>query len=185
MKWERRGGRTTVRLERLEIANADVAGDVTGTYRTLANGPGEIDMVARASRGDARQIHRYLPRAIDPATRDWLRTRSWAARPPKRASRSPATSPSFLPERKGGKLLLDTKAKAVTLAYADGWPPIDAIDASVRIEGTHLTVDAARGRVHGVEVGRTRVEISDLALDHPLLRVGGEERDRLRASSVT
>ena len=45
---------------------------------------------------------------------------------------------------------------------------------TVRIEGTRLTVDAARGRVHGVDIGRTRVEIADLAPDHPLLRIGGE-----------
>ena len=37
-----------------------------------AQGPGEIEIVAHASRGDARQIHRYLPRSIDEATRRWL-----------------------------------------------------------------------------------------------------------------
>ncbi len=175
VKWERREGRTTVRLERLEIANADVAGDVTGTYRTLARGPGEIDMVARAARGDARQIHRYLPRSIDPATRDWLRDALIGGTAAETRFTLAGNLAEFpFPNGKGGKLLLDTKAKGVTLAYADGWPPIDAIDANVRIEGTRLTVDAARGRVHGVDIGRTRVEISDLALDHPLLRIGGE-----------
>ncbi len=175
VKWERRDGRTTVRLEQLDIANADVAGEVTGTYRTLAHGPGEVDMVARASRGDARQIHRYLPRTIDPDTREWLRVAladGTAAETRFTLTGDLAEFP--FPNGKGGKLVLDTKAKAVTLAYADGWPPIDAIDADVRIEGTRLTVDAARGRVHGVEIGRTRAEISDLARDHPLLRIDGE-----------
>ena len=35
----------------------------------------------------------------------------------------------------------------MTLAYAEGWPAIEAIDADVRIEGTRLTIDATRGRV--------------------------------------
>jgi uncharacterized protein (TIGR02099 family) len=175
VKWEHRDGATTVRLEKLEIANADVAGDVTGTYRTLAVGPGEVDIVARASRGEARQIHRYLPRTIDEATRDWLRTSLLAGAAAETRFKLTGNLADFpFPNGKGGMLSLSTKAKAVTLDYADGWPPIVAIDADVRIEGTQLTVDGARGRVHSVEIGRTHVEINDLDADHPLLRVDGE-----------
>ena len=46
----------------------------SGTYRTNARGPGEIDVTAQASRADARKVYLYLPRAIDDATRKWLRT---------------------------------------------------------------------------------------------------------------
>jgi hypothetical protein len=52
-----------VKIERLDIGNADITGDVTGTYRTLPTGPGEIDIVARASRGSAKEAHRTA--AID------------------------------------------------------------------------------------------------------------------------
>ena len=175
VKWERRDGATTVRLEQLEIANADVAGDVKGTYRTHASGPGEVDIVARASRGDARQIHRYLPRSIDPATRDWLREALVGGTAGETRFKLAGNLADFpFPKGKGGTLVLDTRAKAVTLAYADGWPPIEGIDADVRIEGTRLTVDGARGRVNSVEIGRTQVEIPDLAADRPLLRIKGE-----------
>ena len=60
------------------------------------------------------------------------------------------------------------------LAYAEGWPAIDAIDADVRIDGTRLQVDAARGRVNGVEIGKTHVEIPDFAAHAPMLRIEGE-----------
>jgi uncharacterized protein YhdP len=46
VKWERRDGTTKVKLEQLEIANADISGGASGTYRTLARGPGEIEIVA-------------------------------------------------------------------------------------------------------------------------------------------
>ena len=175
VKWERRDGETKVRVEQLEIVNADVAGEVAGTYRTLADGPGEIELVARASRGDARQIHRYLPRSIDDATREWLRTAlvgGTAADTRLKIAGNLADFP--FANGKGGKLTFSTKASAVTLAYANGWPPIDAIDGEVRIDGARLTVVAARGRVHGVEIGRTRVEIPDLAAKVPQLRIDGE-----------
>ena len=75
VKWEHREGKTVVRVEQLEFANGDAAGGGSGTYRTTVKGPGEIDLVAHASRGDARQIYRYLPRSIDETTRHWLQDR--------------------------------------------------------------------------------------------------------------
>ncbi len=93
-------------------------------------------MVARASRGDARQIHRYLPRSIDPATRDWLRAALVGGTAAETRFTLAGNLAEFpFPNGKGGKLLLDTKAKGVTLAYADGWPPIDAIDAECADRG--------------------------------------------------
>ncbi len=74
VKWERRDGKTAVRIEQFEFANADAAGSASGTYRTSPEGPGEIDITAQASRFDARQVYAYLPRVIDDATRHWLRT---------------------------------------------------------------------------------------------------------------
>ncbi len=73
IKWEQRDGSTKVKVERLEVGNADVTGDATGTYRTLPTGPGEIEVVAHAARGSAREAYRYLPRSIDQATGGWLR----------------------------------------------------------------------------------------------------------------
>ena len=63
VKWDRRDGKTAVRIEQFEFANADAAGSATGTYRTSAQGPGEIDLAAQASRIEARHVHSYLSNA--------------------------------------------------------------------------------------------------------------------------
>ncbi len=175
VKWEHRDGGTKVILERLEIANADISGGASGTYRSPASGPGEIEIVAHAARGDARQIHRYLPRAIDAPTRHWLETALVDGSAVDARLKIAGHLVDFpFANGKGGKLTFTTKAKAVRLAYTEGWPAIDAIDADVRIDGTRLTVDAARGRVNSVEIGKTRVEIPDFAAPVPLLRIDGE-----------
>ena len=174
-KWEHRDGGTTVRVEQLEIANPDVAGELAGTYRTLANGPGEVEIVARASRGDARNVYRYLPRSIDDATRNWLRSALVGGSAADARLKIAGNLADFpFATGQGGKLTFSVKANAVTLAYAEGWPPIEAIDGDIRIDGARLTIAAARGRAHGVEIGRTRVEIPDLAAKVPLLRIDGE-----------
>ena len=175
IKWERRDGSTKVKVERFEVANADMAGDATGTYRTLPTGPGEIEVVAHASRGSVRQAHRYLPRSIDAAAGGWLSAALVDGNVVDARLKIAGNLAEFpFANGKGGKLTFAAKAKGVRLAYAQSWPAIDAIDADVRIDGTRLQVDAARGRVNGVEIGSTRAEIPDFAAAAPMLRIDGE-----------
>lgn len=175
LKWERRDGKTSVRIEQLEFANADATVTASGTFRTSGHGPGEIDLVAHASRIEAEHVHRYIPRSIDQETRNWLRT-SLTAGFASDARLKVAGNVADFPfaKGKGGHFMLTTKAKGVTLAFAEGWPPIEAIDGDVRIDGSRLRIDAARGRATGVDIGKTRAEIEDLALDHPLLKIDGD-----------
>ena len=72
-KWERAGGDLSVRLDDVQYANAHLAGTAHGTWKSTPKGPGEIDLTARLSRADARQVHRYLPNVIGSDTRIWLR----------------------------------------------------------------------------------------------------------------
>jgi uncharacterized protein (TIGR02099 family) len=175
VKWERREGMTAVRIEQLDFVNADATGSASGTYRTTGQGHGEIDIIAQASRVDARQVHRYLPRSINDATRIWLRT-ALAAGSASEARLKIAGNAAEFPfvNGKAGQLVITAKAKGVTLAYAEGWPPIEAIDGDVRIDGARLRIDAVRGQVLGVDIGKTHAEIDNLAADHPLLGISGD-----------
>ncbi|HVN35790.1 MAG TPA: YhdP family protein [Casimicrobiaceae bacterium] len=174
-RWERRDGRTAVRVEQFDFANADATGSATGSYRTGAQGPGEIDITAQVSRVDGRHVYTYLPRVINDATRNWLRT-ALAAGTAADARLKLAGNLAQFPfaNGKGGQFLVTAKAKGVTLAYADGWPAIEAIDADLRFEGTRMRIDATRGRAFGVDVAKARAEIADIVADHPLLVITGE-----------
>ncbi len=174
-KWERREGRTAVRVEQFEFANADAAGSASGTYRTTAQGPGEIDITAQVSRVDARHVYAYLPRVIDDPTRRWLRT-SLTAGVGADARLKLAGNLTQFPfvNGKGGQFVVTAKARGVTLSYAPSWPAIEAIDADLRFEGTRMKIDATRGRAFGVDIAKARAEIADVIADHPLLTIEGE-----------
>src|SRR6185369_6736153 len=73
LRWERMGDRTRVDLQRLEFANPHAAGNVSGTYRTLPRGPGEVDLTAQLSRGDPREVYLYLPNAVHEGARAWIK----------------------------------------------------------------------------------------------------------------
>ena len=175
VKWERREGTTRVRVEQFEIANADISGGASGTYRTLPSGPGEIEIVAHATRGDARQIHRYLPKGVDEATRRWLSTALLTGTAVDSRLKIAGNLADFpFAHGKGSKLTFTTRAKGVTLAHNEGWPAIEAIDAEVRIDGARLSIEASHGSVYGVDIAKTRVEIADMGVHPALLRIDGE-----------
>ncbi|HET7098332.1 MAG TPA: YhdP family protein [Casimicrobiaceae bacterium] len=174
-KWERREGRTAVRIDQFDFANPDATGSATGTYRTTAHGPGEIDITAQVSRVDGRHVYVYLPRVIDDATRRWLRTSLVAGTAADARLKLAGNLTQFpFANGNGGQFLVTAKAKGVTLAYADGWPAIEAIDADLRFEGTRMRIDGTRGRVFGVDIAKARAEIADIVADHPLLTITGE-----------
>ena len=175
VRWERHGGATRVKVEQFEITNADISGGASGTYRTLPSGPGEIELVAHATRGDARQIYRYLPKAIDESTRRWLSTALVTGTAVDARLKIAGNLAEFpFTHGKGGKLAFTTKARGVTLAHNEGWPAIEGIDADVRVDGARLTIEAAHGRVYGVDIGKTRVDIDDMGLRPAMLRIDGE-----------
>jgi uncharacterized protein (TIGR02099 family) len=172
--WERKDGRTRIRVERLEFANPQLAGTVAGTYRTAPNGPGEIDLTAQIARADVRDVHRYLPVDLREGTRTWLRDALIAGTLTDARLRLVGDLAAFpFPGGKGGQFLVTAKGRGITLGYASDWPPLSELDADLRFEGSGLVVDASRGRVFEAQLGRTRAAIADMGLASPVLKVAG------------
>jgi uncharacterized protein (TIGR02099 family) len=174
VSWEHRPDHTVVRIERLEFASEDTSGRASGQYRTAAQGPGTIDVNAQLSRINIEQVHRYLPIATEAAVRDWLRAALTAGSTGEVRLKLAGSLAEFpYPGGKGGQFTVATKVKDGALDYAHGWPPLSELDADVRLDGTRLTVDATRGRVAGIPLGKFSVGINDLRADHPLLVIDG------------
>ncbi len=175
LQWERKGDRMTVRAEKLDFALPGVTGTAAATYRTEPTGSGELEMTAQLSSIDVRELHRELPLAVNAATRDWLRRGLVAGTASDTRVKFIGRLSDFpFADGKTGQFLITSKLRGLTLAYAEHWPPLEALDAEFRLEGTRLTIDAARGRTFELKLGRTHAEIPDLRPAVPLLRVEGE-----------
>ena len=174
LNWTRADDRTAIEIEKIEFANQDAAGRVAGKYRTVPNGPGEIELNAQLSRADVAQVHRYLPLGVEAAVRDWLRTGLAKGTSPDVKLKLSGNLADFpFPGGKGGQFTVKAKARDVVLDYAQGWPPLSELDADVNLTGTKLTIDATRARVSGVPLGKIAAEIGNLGAEHPLLVVSG------------
>ncbi|MEP7180845.1 MAG: YhdP family protein [Betaproteobacteria bacterium] len=173
--WERGVAQTSVRVERLEFANADAAGTASGTWRTRSGGAGEIDLNARLDRANPRQAWRYMPKGVADDTREWLKTAIGAGTVVDAKLRLAGDLAAFpFADGKSGQFVVTAKATDLGLDYAARWPAFTALDADIRVDRARLTIDATHGRVFGAEVGRVHAEIPDLAAATPMLSIDGD-----------
>jgi len=162
VSWRRVDGQTQVAWRDVAFDSPNVGGATSGAWHPGVASPGTIDLSVKLTHAALVDVHRYLPIVAAPSLREWLR----------RAIGGGTTSDATLAldgdlaqfpfrDGKGGRFALQVKASNVTLAYADGWPPIKGIAGDVRIDGAHVTIDATRGSIGDVALGGTHAEIAD------------------------
>jgi len=73
--WERkRDGETLVEVDNVAVTNADLAGNLYGSYRTQKGTLGVLDLTVALTRGDVTKAYRYTPLvALDKEDNDWLK----------------------------------------------------------------------------------------------------------------
>ncbi len=161
-----------IRIVGLRFANADAAGELSGTYRPGGKGPGLVDLTGTIERAEAGSVARYLPLSVARQVRDWLS----AALHTGRASaghfrlrgdladfpyRDPAT----------GEFHVDAQVRGATLAYSPGWPAIERFDGRLEFERAGMLIAMKSGAVLGARLGETTATIADFR--DAILRVEG------------
>ncbi len=175
VRWERSPRGVAVTVSDLALANADGAATAAATWRSLPAGPGSLDLRAQVARFTFERAQRYVPLTLHEPLREWLqRALAKGTATDARIVMNGNLAEFPFHEGRGGQLVVTARASGVTLDYADRWPVLSDVDADVRIEGTKLTVDAARGRIMDGQIGRTRAEIADLHDPKPVLRINGD-----------
>lgn len=172
--WRRLGEGWKVDISQLRMNNADVAGVVSGSYTSAAQGAGHADLRAELVNGRADAVWRYIPLTVGDTTRDWLRSSLKAGT----ASRAVMVLQGALDDfpwdkRNTGRFRVDVDAHDVDLDYADHWPMIAHIGAKLVFEGDQLLIHANQGNLMGVRLNRVQVRIPSLESGERLL-IDGE-----------
>jgi uncharacterized protein (TIGR02099 family) len=170
--WERKGAAVAVTLSGFSFANAQLAGTASGTYQTAPTGPGTIDLNVQLPHADVRDVYRYVPLTVPESVRTWLR-RGLASGSASDVRLRLAGDLADFPfaDGKKGQFLVTARAQGVTLDYAEHWPGITDIDADVRFEGAHMTIDAQKGQFLEAAISTTKAEIANLRAPFPLLTI--------------
>jgi len=185
VQWKHSGPRFEVQLKKLRFANADAQGQAEVRWTTAeapaaGHHPGVLDLQGSISRGNASQVHRYLPLVLPESARHYVRDAVLQGRLSEvkfKVKGDLLQLPFANP--KNGDFLITAKASNVRYAYvpqtlstAAGsaatkpWPMLDALQAELIFNRQSLEVRAAQGRVAGLEglqLTRGSARITNLA----------------------
>ncbi len=163
--WERRDAGATVRIANLAYANEDFAGTASGSYVTNGAGPGAVDLSAQLLRANGASLPKYLPldTILGSKTRDWLveAVRGGQVSAARLRLRGDLREFPFA-ERGQGQFQIIAQVRGVTLAFGEGWPPLEDIEGELRFEGRRMEVVARSARVLGASVTGARAVIASL-----------------------
>ncbi|MCL2525075.1 MAG: TIGR02099 family protein [Betaproteobacteria bacterium] len=172
-RWRVGDGGVEIRLPHLEFAGPDAAGEARGSYRYNGDGPGVIDVQATLARAEGRAVWRYMPHVINADVRDWLRQGIVAGRASNARLILKGNLADFpFRDGKSGQFTITARASGVRLDYADGWPPIDGIEADMQF-GAGMKIAARSGRILGASLSDVSAVIPDFEVAEAMLLVRG------------
>jgi len=176
-----------VRIESLNLRNADVEASGSGTWRDTG-GAGSVDLSGRILRAEAVAAYKYVPLVAGRDTVTWLAQALRAGRASEgqwrlrgRLEDFPFTRPAQ------GEFRVSAKVAGVTLdyvpsgrrdasgTYVEGelWPALTGIDGSLLFERESMDIRARRGQVDGVQITEAQARIPSLS-ENALLLIKGQ-----------
>ncbi|MEO3958581.1 hypothetical protein, partial [Chromobacterium piscinae] len=73
VEWKQKQGRLDIDFHKVAFANADLSGELSGSYRHAGEGSGSVDLSAGIEQVKAARIAAYLPHHVGEHTTRWLR----------------------------------------------------------------------------------------------------------------
>lgn len=149
-----------------------------------------IDLKAAVSASEAREVLRYLPLRRFPApVVGWLERAIVAGRVPQATVEFAGALNDFPYEQGEGVFRVELDLQDGELDYADGWPRVEALSATVVFDGVSMYSTRNRARIANLSVSDYAVRIGDLR--QGLLSLQGRQQvgldavfDFLRATPV-
>jgi len=166
-----------VRLSSLAFGNAHLAGTAFGTYELASDGPGQIDLSAALTHADGKRIASYLPLAsiMGKNTRAWIERAIVDGRFTDVRFHLKGDLREFpFSDPTRGELIVAARIEGGVLDYADGWPKIEDIDGTLRVDRERLEIGGHSGRMLGVRLANVRVAIPSVLAEKPEVLIDGE-----------
>jgi uncharacterized protein (TIGR02099 family) len=175
LRWERLAGETEVWLNSISFSNADLAGTLFGTFRTVKSTRGHIDLTGNLARADLRHVGRYVPLVVGADEREWVDYAFQSGQVTAGSVRIKGDIDAMpFADGRSGVFQATARVTGATLQYARGWPMIENIAAEVVFRGPQLVVYGRQGSVFGTQLSKIRAEIPDLTAKEEMCNITGE-----------
>jgi uncharacterized protein (TIGR02099 family) len=185
-RWEVKGERIEVWLDNMRMANADAAGTAQVRWVTTdparskskSRFPGAIELEAKLTRADAKQVHRYMPLSVSAEVRRYLRESVLGGSSDSIdfKVRGDLWDLPFHEPGAAGDFRITAALKGLDFAYLpayfqlDGepaWPALKGVDGQLVMDRASLRLSGLNGGVEGQP--RVRLSDGDVAADNLMI----------------
>ena len=176
--WRHVGNAVEVTIADANFANADAAGKVAGTWRSLPDAkersPGYVDLRGVFTRAVASRVASYVPNNIA-ATRDWLERAVQAGNGTHIAFEVKGDMWGFpFSAEHPGHFRLEGDIRDARLKYHPDWPSVDAIDGTFKFENRRMEIRAERASIFASRATSITAVVDDLGAKPPVLTLVGD-----------
>ena len=169
--FERGAKKPNINIENFKFENPDLVLSVDG-YISLLKGEIFTKVKGDILFKDTQVISHYLPSAVGPKTRNWIK-RAFLS--------SEATKGTFeysgvigKPHiKKNRKVAFNFFPTSLNLLFSKRWPAISSLQGKVEIEGRSLKIKNASGDFAGNKIRNINGQISNMKSDVPVLKLNG------------
>lgn len=175
VKWVNSKGKTEIRTNNLAIANAHLAGTISGSYQHNGIKGGYLNMNAKFSRADAKFAHYYYPIILGEKTLHWLDSSILAGRGEDINVVVKGNLHEFpYANNRQGLFKVTAKISDGILDYSPGWPRIEGLKLDMLFKGASMELNASAGSILGNQIIKSKAVIPVLHAPHPILDVISE-----------
>ncbi|MGC7411228.1 YhdP family protein [Pandoraea pneumonica] len=172
-----------VRVDSLHLQNAELTGDVSGTWQNGGKGNGIVDLKGTITRANANAVPRYLPTDIGASVRDYLQ-RALIAGTVQNAPFAVQGDLEDFPYDKGhGKFRIDIPLVDVTFnpsplrpGHTEVWPAFEKVRGNLRFDADKLHIAIDSGSVYGVTLNQVVGDIDKIGQEDSTLALKGDAR---------
>lgn len=174
LRWQRAGDSWIVEADRLAFRVPDLEAAVSGRVVTGAGSDSPfVDLRVEAGAGDLEAIAAALPLTEKFRLGEWM-GRTVAAGNLVSASallRGPLAEFPF--DSGGGSFQAIFDVEDVVFDYSPSWPPVDALNAQMHLDGRTLVTDISSARMFNAEVEHATSRIEDVYRPEKLVELDG------------
>jgi len=195
INWKKTADLLSVKVKNVQLRNADLQADANGSWSgdmrpeaSEMDKAGTIDMKIVFGYAKSDSGWKYIPLSASPDISKWAKAavsggtisgfriemdgRVWGM---PYGSPEPGAAPgSSAAVGAPGKFYLGFKTKNVTVKYADGYPPLQNLDASFDMNQNQIHITANKGQINGMKFSAIKADMADVSAYENHLIISGQ-----------
>ncbi len=172
-----------LQVKRARFANADLQGELAGSWRTGAGEasarsarlPGLLELNGTLQRGRAESVARYLPLALPARARDYVRDSMRSGSIESASFRVKGDLGNFpFRDARDGEMRITLQARDLQYDYlpsrpdwASPWPGLEQVSGEIEFDRLALRLRGLQGRLWGYGLREVQGGIDDLTASEP------------------